>query len=97
MLIQGTVGAQTNSDGSIPSAGARMGKQGDLIASNLHGEFYEQTYRGNYPAATSGAASGSSASCFPLRKATLCFPKSSIVSRPQSKQSYCPLAERGCF
>ena len=47
MLIQGTVGAQTNSDGSIPSAGARMGKQGDILVSGLHGDFYEQTYRGN--------------------------------------------------
>ena len=46
MIIQNIVGQ--------PSAGApnavmngRAGQQGDLIVSELHGRFYEQTYRGN--------------------------------------------------
>lgn len=45
MLIQPLVGVQNNSDGQVPVA-ARGGKQGDLIVSELHGRYYETTYRG---------------------------------------------------
>lgn len=45
MFNQVNVGVQNNSDGSIITA--RGGKQGDQIASELHGRYYEQTYRGN--------------------------------------------------
>lgn len=44
-IIQGIVGAQNNSDGALQIP--RLGKQGDLASSQLHGKFYEQTYRGN--------------------------------------------------
>ena len=44
---QGQVGVQNNADGSTPIQGFRQGKQGDLIASELHGRYYEQNYRGN--------------------------------------------------
>lgn len=44
-IIQGIVGVQGNSDG-VPSF-LRLGKQGDLISSQLHGKYYEQAYRGN--------------------------------------------------
>jgi hypothetical protein len=47
MLIQGQVGpssAQSAQPGATPAI--RQGQQGDLIASELHGRFYEQTYRG---------------------------------------------------
>ena len=44
---QGQVGVQLNADGSAPIQGFRQGKQGDMIASELHGRYYEQTYRGN--------------------------------------------------
>jgi hypothetical protein len=47
MLIQGQVGpssAQSLQPGSTPAV--RMGQQGDAIISQLHGRFYEQTYRG---------------------------------------------------
>lgn len=46
MLIQPITGPQSNSDGNIASA-VRGGKQGDLMVSELHGRYYEQTYRGN--------------------------------------------------
>lgn len=46
MILQGTVGVQTLTDSSLP-ANLRMGKQGDAIVSELHGRYYEQTYRGN--------------------------------------------------
>ncbi len=46
MLIQPLVGPQNNSDGSFPAA-IRGGKQGDLLVSELHGRYYEQTYRLN--------------------------------------------------
>lgn len=45
MLLQGTVGPTVNADGV--NANARQGKQGDVITSELHGRYYEQTYRGN--------------------------------------------------
>jgi hypothetical protein len=39
------VGIQNNSDGVVVKA--RAGKQGEQIASELHGRYYEQTYRRN--------------------------------------------------
>lgn len=45
MLMQLTTGTQNQSDST--AVNARAGKQGDLIASQLHGRYYEQTYRGN--------------------------------------------------
>jgi hypothetical protein len=44
--IQGHVGPQNQSD-SAQGIIARFGRQGDQISSQLHGRFYEQTYRGN--------------------------------------------------
>lgn len=46
MLVQPIVGTQNNADGAVPTA-FRAGKQGDLIVSELHGRYYESTYRGN--------------------------------------------------
>lgn len=45
MLIQPLVGPQNQSDGNVPAA-VRAGRQGDLIVSELHGRYYESTYRG---------------------------------------------------
>ena len=46
MFNEVLVGAQTNmSDGLV--AKARAGRQGDQIISELHGRYYEQTYRNN--------------------------------------------------
>ena len=42
----GIVGIQNNPDSSSPVV-ARFGKQGEQMVSELHGRFYEQTYRGN--------------------------------------------------
>jgi hypothetical protein len=46
MLIQPITGPQASSDGNIAS-GARGGKQGEIMVSELHGRYYEQTYRRN--------------------------------------------------
>ena len=46
-VAQGQVGVQSNSDGQMPMQGFRQGRQGDLIASELHGRYYEQNFRGN--------------------------------------------------
>jgi len=43
---QAQVGVQNNPDSSSLIT-TRMGKQGDSIVSELHGRYYEQTYRGN--------------------------------------------------
>jgi len=40
------VGVQQNLDSALPVI-ARAGRQGDVIASELHGRFYEQNFRGN--------------------------------------------------
>jgi len=42
---QGQVGIQLNQDGASPVQGFRQGKQGEMIASELHGRFYEQNLR----------------------------------------------------
>lgn len=46
MLIQTLTGVQNNQDGAAGIA-VRGGKQGDLIVSELHGRYYENTYRKN--------------------------------------------------
>jgi hypothetical protein len=48
MLIQGQVGP-TSTQSAQPGANPpiRMGQLGDVVVSELHGRFYEQTYRGN--------------------------------------------------
>lgn len=46
MILQGQVGVQNFSDSSNPVT-ARMGKQGELMVSELHGHHYETTLRGN--------------------------------------------------
>lgn len=43
---QGAVGPQNNPDSSNLVT-ARLGKQGEQLSSELHGRYYEQTYRGN--------------------------------------------------
>lgn len=45
MLVQGTVGEVTLSDGTVPVGGVRQGKQGDAIYSELHGRYYETSLR----------------------------------------------------
>lgn len=45
MLVQGTTGPVNFGDGVNPPL--RQGRQGDVIVSALHGEMYEQNYRGN--------------------------------------------------
>lgn len=45
MFNEVLVSVQNNSDGDVVKA--RGGKQGDQIVSELHGRYYEQTYRGN--------------------------------------------------
>jgi len=42
----GQVGEQNYSDNQTPNQGFRMGRQGDLISSGLHGRYYEQASRG---------------------------------------------------
>jgi len=46
-VAQGQIGIQLNADGSSPVQGFRQGRQGEMIASELHGRFYEQVLRGN--------------------------------------------------
>lgn len=65
---QGQVGVQLNADGASPIQGFRQGKQGELVASELHGRFYEQTYRGN---AFSGGMSLTSLAAATFTSATL--------------------------
>lgn len=60
MIAQGQSGQITTSDGV--AATMRMGQNGDQIASDLHGAYYEQTVRGNLyqlqGAATTTSAAG---------------------------------------
>lgn len=45
MLVQGTTGPVNFGDGVNPPV--RQGRQGDVVVSELHGRYYEQTYRNN--------------------------------------------------
>lgn len=42
--LQGSVGVQNNADGAPNNL--RTGRQGDIIVSELHGRYYESTFRG---------------------------------------------------
>ena len=52
MILQGQAGIQSVNDGNI--ATARMGRQGDLVVSELHGRYYETAVRGNLFGITGG-------------------------------------------
>lgn len=54
MANQNLVGQQSSTDGAFVYG--RAGKQGDLIKSKLHGDLYEQAYRGNLFSVTNQAA-----------------------------------------
>jgi len=58
MIIQGQVGpiTSTTSIAAGTQATARLGQLGDLIASELHGRYYEQAYRRNIFSAGNQAA-----------------------------------------
>lgn len=45
-VITGEVGEQNYPDNTTSNRGFRMGRQGDIIASDLHGRYYEQAQRG---------------------------------------------------
>jgi len=71
MLIQGQVGAPAGSNQPGATPAIRQGQLGDVIVTELHDRFYEQTYRGNTfrtgttaiiaGASTHGTATGGSA------------------------------------
>jgi hypothetical protein len=54
MQIQTLVGVQNNTDSALPIVN-RAGKQGEVMVSELHGRYYETTYRGNMYYAASQA------------------------------------------
>ena len=47
MIAQGQVGPAAYADGNQPGAGFRQGRLGEIIASELHGRFFEQAFRSN--------------------------------------------------
>ena len=47
MFLQGVVGAPAQSQAPGTPVNVRIGQLGEQIASELHGRFYEQVYRGN--------------------------------------------------
>jgi hypothetical protein len=61
MLMQGTVGPQTNSDGTSPAQGTRQAKTGDLVVCHNMPRYYEAASRGNLFFASNTAAQAVSA------------------------------------
>lgn len=53
-IAQGQVGIQLNADGAVPAQGFRQGRQGELLTSQLHGDYYEQNFRNNLYSIGSG-------------------------------------------
>jgi hypothetical protein len=45
-VVTGQVGEQNYSDNQTPNQGYRMGRQGEIVSSQLHGRYYEQAARG---------------------------------------------------
>jgi hypothetical protein len=45
-VVTGQVGEQNFSDNQTPNQGFRMGRQGEMVSSLLHGRYYEQASRG---------------------------------------------------
>jgi hypothetical protein len=66
--IVGFVGPQTQNDGN--SARPYIGRSGEQIASELHGRFYEQTFRGNLYSVGSAAVVPLSANTITLTATT---------------------------
>ena len=66
MLIQGQVGPSSTQSvlpGSTPAV--RLGQQGDLVASQLHGRYYETTYRNNvFSLSLNNVATGSTLTAY---------------------------------
>lgn len=54
ITIQGEVGPNTLSDGAV--AAPRLGRSGEVVVTELHGQFYEIVKRGNVYIAATGAA-----------------------------------------
>lgn len=59
MLIQGQVGAPAGSNQPGATPAIRQGQLGDLVVSELHGRYYETTYRRNVFVATTAAQTAS--------------------------------------
>ena len=56
MLVQGATGAVNKyADGVAPPQGVRQGNQGEVMVSELHGRYYEQSYRRNLFTAANAA------------------------------------------
>ena len=53
-LNQGIIGVQNGADGGTPIT-QRLGQQGDVLVSGLHGDYYEQAVRGNVFYGSNGA------------------------------------------
>jgi len=77
-ILQGRVGVQNAAEGS--DIGARMGRQGDLITSDLHGRYYEQTYRGNMYGITGGLTTTTAAGAATFTGLLVVNPASSGVN-----------------
>ena len=95
MIIQGQVGptsTQSVSPGSTPAV--RLGQLGDVIVTELHGRYYEQTFRRNSFAGALAGATGITASALGVVTATaytglvLYNPPSSAVNLVLQKVGY---------
>ena len=93
MLIQGQVGApaQTVSTGATPPI--RQGQLGDVIVSELHGRYYEQTYRRNMFAGAISGATGVTATALGVITATAYT--GLVLYNPPSSQVNCVLQKVG--
>ena len=81
MLIQGQVGpssAQSVSAGATPVV--RLGQQGDLIQSELHGRYYETTYRKSHYVGTVAAVTTSAGTSTTFTGMVLYNPPTSTVN-----------------
>ena len=88
MLIQGQVGpssAQSVTPGATPAV--RLGQLGDLVASGLHGRYYETTYRKSHYVGTVAGVTTSAGTSTTFTGMVLYNPPTSTVNLVMNKVS----------
>lgn len=89
MLIQGQVGAPAQSVSTGATPPIRQGQLGDVVVSELHGRYFEQTYRRNMYAGVIAGATGVTGTALGVITATAYT--GAVLYNPPNSQVVCVL------
>lgn len=93
MLIQGQVGAPAQSVSTGATPPIRQGQLGDVVVSELHGRYFEQTYRRNMFAGAISGATGITATALGVITATAYT--GLVLYNPPNSQVVCVMQKVG--